>query len=61
MKPISLVYLDHTQDDLDEDGPETLPEIASRMRRHRPSLGDGMSLQSDTPEGMLRWLQSSMA
>jgi hypothetical protein len=61
MKPIPLVYLDHTQDDLDEDGPETLPEIATRLRRRRPSLGDGMSLQSDTPEGMLRWLQSSMA
>lgn len=61
MKPISLIYLDHTQDDLDEDGPEALSEIAARLRRRRPSLGDGMALQSDTPEGMLRWLQTSMA
>ena len=61
MKPIELVYLDHTQDDLDEDGPQTLSEIAQQLQRRRPSAGDGMTLQSDTPDAMLRWLQSSMA
>jgi len=61
MKPISLVYLDHTNDDHDDEGSENLVEIARRLRHRRPSLGDGMSLQSDTPEGLLKWLQTSMA
>ena len=61
MQPIKLVYLDHTEDDHEDEGLENLVEVTRRLRQRRPSLGDGMSLQSDTPEGLLRWLQASMA
>ncbi len=61
MKPIELVYLDHSQDDHDEDGPESLTAMAKRLRHQDPRAGGGMHLQSDTPAGLLKWLAASMA
>ena len=60
MKPIELVYLNHTDDDNEDVQPQTLSEIARQLQQRRPTMGGAMTLQSDTPDSMLKWLQSSM-
>ena len=61
MKPIELVYLAHSQADHEDDSQESLVAMARRLRHPRPRLGEGMRLQSDTPAGLLKWLETSMA
>ncbi len=60
MKPIDLICLDHASPPDQEDDPSTPAELRARLQRRRPSLSLGMSLQPDTPDAMLRWLQASM-
>jgi hypothetical protein len=60
MKPIKLVYLDHGEDDNMDELLQSEIDIAAHLRRRRPRLSELMTLQSDTPDGMLSWLQSSL-
>ena len=60
MKPIKLVYLDHCEDDNIDEILQIEIDIAAHLRRRRPRLSELMTLQSDTPDGMLSWLQSSL-